>query len=535
MAGCCPAAPTAAAPATGSRQAGGGRESRILAGENVDCYANRAGDMTGLQDDATDTPEGAIATTTIALNAAGATNTQFEMTPGSPAVTWTMEFLGAPVSSVGGVPFTSSGLFAGTFNPAVRGQQLDVKVKAWAGSTLVDSRSYTFSPSPGGEDTYVKLRSPLPGAVVTSRYGPRVHPVTGANKAHTGIDMAYADRSTREVVAAADGEVVMVDAEGAGGYGKRVHVRHLSGSGQHVLTTTYNHLAQVLCQRGQKVMAGQAIGVEGNTGTSTGAHLHFECRLPSGSFIDPEPLINGTTQVATATRPDNTPAPGSVVTKTSDAVLTQDDARARSLSCEPFGPEYPDDKPDPPPDAPPSGPDPFETAFNLTMHYEVGGFWAPTDPDVIAGNDSTAAQRRKVGYVDDSLDKGGLTKYGVAQKANPKVKVEDLDLETAKLIYYNSYWKKSNADDMALRVACAHFDAAVNHGVGRANQIAAGSGASSLPVGATPAQQMAVVQRMAAARRQLYADIVARNPSQARFTNGWNSRVDQLVAALGAL
>ena len=130
--------------------------------------------------------------------------------------------------------------------------------------------------------------------------------------------MKYADRSVKDVVAAADGEVVQAGGDASRGYGLKVWVKHFS-NGKHLCTTTYNHLAKIYVAVGQKVMAGQAIGLEGTTGSSTGNHLHFEVRLPNGTFTDPEPLINGSVSVATSTTPNG------------DAVGTQNRNSSASL------------------------------------------------------------------------------------------------------------------------------------------------------------------------------------------------------------
>lgn len=96
---------------------------------------------------------------------------------------------------------------------------------------------------------------------------------------HTGMDFSGSDRRIR---AAASGVVVAVGNEGA--YGNRIKIRHKDGT-----TALYGHLAGSNVKAGQKVNAGTRIGTMGNTGRSTGTHLHFEIRKTDkyGGDIDP--------------------------------------------------------------------------------------------------------------------------------------------------------------------------------------------------------------------------------------------------------
>lgn len=120
---------------------------------------------------------------------------------------------------------------------------------------------------------------------VTSYYGNRVHPVYGTVKFHSGIDIGagYGDA----VMAAAGGTVILVDTPvpgcntGGSGYGNYVIIDHGNG-----LSTLYAHMRDVYVSNGQYVSAGTSIGVVGSTGTSTGAHLHFEVRV-NGSTVNP--------------------------------------------------------------------------------------------------------------------------------------------------------------------------------------------------------------------------------------------------------
>lgn len=180
--------------------------------------------------------------------------------------------------------------------------------------------------------------------------------------------------------------------------------------------------------------------------------------------------------------------------------------------------------------------DTFNHAFNHAMLYEVGAFWNPDDPDVIAGNLDTREQRKKVGYVNIPSDRGGETKYGVAQKANPQISVYDLDLDGAMDVYYNLYWLKGSCDKLNPTIALIHFDGCVNHGIGRANkflQRAVGAvedgqiGPKTLRA-VNEMDPVELVEALASIREDFYNRIVQRDPSQQMFLKGWMRRISEV-------
>ena len=139
------------------------------------------------------------------------------------------------------------------------------------------------APSTGGSDggTVVGTGSwgwPCPGCTyITSRFGERVHPITGEVKTHTGIDIGAGYGSS--VTASDSGTVIMASVNG--GYGNCIMIDH--GNGYYTL---YGHLSGYAVSSGQSVSKGQTIGYVGDTGWATGPHLHFEIR--SGSTkLDP--------------------------------------------------------------------------------------------------------------------------------------------------------------------------------------------------------------------------------------------------------
>jgi len=184
---------------------------------------------------------------------------------------------------------------------------------------------------------------------------------------------------------------------------------------------------------------------------------------------------------------------------------------------------------------------PFEQAMNFTMKYEVGPWWNPDDPEVIAGLCSTKDQKRKTGYVNDPLDRGGETKYGIAKNSNANVDIVKLNLDEAKKIYEAKYWQVGKCNELPGKVAVAHFDACVNHGPKKAIQFlqrALGVSddgdfgpATKTALGAALAREN-VLNKMIAERRRFFSAVVQNNPSQQRFLTGWMNRCDDLQRSL---
>jgi len=159
-------------------------------------------------------------------------------------------------------------------------------------------------------------RVPLTGAYrITSGFGMRFHPILRRTKLHTGIDLAAT--GDRTVVAAAAGTVNLAGFNTA--YGNQVVIDHGKG-----IATRYGHLAdRPAVHAGQKVMAGDRLGIEGQTGYATGIHLHFEV-IEQGQTIDPQLFmaevgapLNGTAAKANADIP-STPASGEVTATRGD-------------------------------------------------------------------------------------------------------------------------------------------------------------------------------------------------------------------------
>jgi phage minor structural protein len=106
---------------------------------------------------------------------------------------------------------------------------------------------------------------------VTSEFGWRTSPITGAQEFHNGIDLVNGNPNT-PIFASADGEVIVAgDANYFDWYGNWTVIKHADG-----MYTGYAHQSRVDVAKGQKVTAGQQIGLMGTTGPSTGEHLHFQ-------------------------------------------------------------------------------------------------------------------------------------------------------------------------------------------------------------------------------------------------------------------
>ncbi|MBW4506890.1 MAG: M23 family metallopeptidase [Scytonematopsis contorta HA4267-MV1] len=161
------------------------------------------------------------------------------------------------------------------------------------------------APRPGSADYSIPLASVLPQtsspttdfaynptgftfplsvpAPISSFFGWRSHPITGERRFHSGIDLAAAVGTP--VLAAYTGQVEVADS--VGGYGLTVILNHNNAQ-----QTLYGHMSELLVQPGQWVEKGSIIGRVGSTGTSTGAHLHFEVRqLTSEGWVATDPGV----------------------------------------------------------------------------------------------------------------------------------------------------------------------------------------------------------------------------------------------------
>ncbi len=103
---------------------------------------------------------------------------------------------------------------------------------------------------------------------ISDPFGMRIHPITGKLQKHTGID--FAARVGKSIYASGNGVVVDVRKSNKG-YGNKVTISHGYG-----YKTLYAHMSSIYVKKGDKIIRGQIIGTVGNTGSSTGPHLHYE-------------------------------------------------------------------------------------------------------------------------------------------------------------------------------------------------------------------------------------------------------------------
>ena len=149
-------------------------------------------------------------------------------------------------------------------------RELDAQVKPALVETLA-AEAAEAAAFPDGKPLTIPL-------TVTSGFGLRPNPFGGRSyEKHTGLD--FAGPRGAAVTAAAEGQVVR--ASYYGGYGKTVEIQHGYGH-----TTLYAHLSDITVELGDTVSKGDVVGKLGNTGRSTGPHLHYEIRL-EGEPLDP--------------------------------------------------------------------------------------------------------------------------------------------------------------------------------------------------------------------------------------------------------
>lgn len=159
---------------------------------------------------------------------------------------------------------------------AAQSEAVTETLRARRGLDASSAASESSAAAGGGQ-----LADPYPGASFGSPFGPRVHPVFGNVRIHTGVDIGgeFGD----SIHAAEDG--VVVSAGWLGGYGNATVIDHGGG-----LATLYGHQSELLVSAGEHVSRGQVIGRVGCTGTCTGPHLHFEVRI-DGEPVNPVPYI----------------------------------------------------------------------------------------------------------------------------------------------------------------------------------------------------------------------------------------------------
>jgi murein DD-endopeptidase MepM/ murein hydrolase activator NlpD len=136
------------------------------------------------------------------------------------------------------------------------------------------------SPAPFAES--VPGIRPIDGPI-TSEFGMRVHPIRRTTLFHAGVDISASPGT--KVLATGDGIVSFAGWDG--GYGQKVSILHGYG-----FKTTYAHLSKALVREGQRIKRGDIIALTGNSGLSTGPHLHYEVQK-NGVSVNPMAYFDG--------------------------------------------------------------------------------------------------------------------------------------------------------------------------------------------------------------------------------------------------
>ena len=127
---------------------------------------------------------------------------------------------------------------------------------------------------------------------------------------------------------------------------------------------------------------------------------------------------------------------------------------------------------------------------------------------------------REGGLVDDPADPGGLTNFGISQRAHPDVDVRHLTREGAAVIYRTAYWEAAGCDQLTPGMALVVFDSAVNCGVSRAQEW----------LSQYPDPEDYLWRRIA-----YYRSLVQNKPLMLKFLAGWLRRLELLRDAMGGM
>ena len=164
----------------------------------------------------------------------------------------------------------------------------EILVEEYGSNVILDNPTYNPPEEEGDGISTGNYINPCPSYTrISSPFGYRIHPVDGTKKFHKGIDLAASKGA--KVQAFDGGKVTKIktncevgDGECGGGAGNYVVIDHGNG-----MLTRYYHLSKVLVKTGQNVSIGQLIGEVGNTGKSTGAHLHFGVQV-NEEYVNPQ-------------------------------------------------------------------------------------------------------------------------------------------------------------------------------------------------------------------------------------------------------
>lgn len=155
--------------------------------------------------------------------------------------------------------------------------------------SLPEAPPVTAVAEPAGPVTRtITFEEPVRGFPINSRFGMRRLGGERGARMHNGVDIAAPTGTA--VYASAEGEILRIGRQ-PDGYGNFIEIRHPNG-----MTTLYAHLSRIDVASGDRVLAGERIGLVGSTGYSTGPHLHFEVRR-DGMQINPARVVGESFEV----------------------------------------------------------------------------------------------------------------------------------------------------------------------------------------------------------------------------------------------
>jgi len=219
-----------------------------------------------------------------------------------PALSSTLSALGADVKGTGKVSMASTGDLSSFFNikesPAGTLQEVEdlKRLSEFLSSATTPIKEIgTLLNSQNALLTEIPSVWPIKGGIghISMYFGQNENPFTGQYYIHKGIDISTY-RQGDPIVATADGQVVSVDFDQD--FGNNVIIRH-----KHGFYTRYGHMLSFRVHAGQRVQQGEVIGYIGNTGLSTGPHVHYEVHIGS-DVVDPYKYLNIRSSIAKLAR-----------------------------------------------------------------------------------------------------------------------------------------------------------------------------------------------------------------------------------------
>jgi len=139
-------------------------------------------------------------------------------------------------------------------------------------------------------------------------------------------------------------------------------------------------------------------------------------------------------------------------------------------------------------------------------------------------------------FTNATFDKGGATKFGISEVSNPDLDVKNLTEDQAKVIYQNRYWIPAHCEDAPNQLKYVLFDTAINDGVKEAIKTLQHS--ATITVDGIWGNQTQIASQNVSAysyltwRQWVYSQIVLNDPTQEKWLEGWNNRVNRLKEML---